>query len=91
MSYSNKKGEKHELKTRAIEAYINYNSKYNIDSTELDTFKSFVSEKLKRITKEELLNIEETINNYILEFIRQYFSWSFFVCPLLYLCIHNDS
>ena len=63
MSYSNKKGEKHDLKTMAIETYIYYNSKYNSDSIELDAFKLFVCEKIKRIKKEEIKNKEKTIND----------------------------
>ena len=87
MSYSNKKGEKHNLKTRAIETYINCNSKYNLDSTELDAFESFVCEKIRRVTKEELMNTEDTINDYIESFIRNYCILASFCCLSLYIYV----
>lgn len=87
MSYSNKKGKKHDLKTWAIEAYIDCNSKYNLDSTELNAFESFVCEKIRRVTKEELMNTEKTINDYIETFIRDYSALAFCCLPI---CLHNN-
>lgn len=72
MPYSNKKGKKHDFVTRAIEVYLFYNSKYDIDPSELDAFIKIVCCRLNFVTKEELMHAEETINKIIEDFIRQY-------------------
>lgn len=87
MSYSNKKGKKHDFITRAIETYINYNSKYDLDSSELETFNKFVCFRLRFITKEELLNAENKINELIYDFIIQY-CISVLFCLSLSLSLH---
>ena len=72
MSKLNKKGKERDFYDKAIEGYVNYNPRYDVDSSELEAFKKYVRRKMDFIKKEELMNADNTINELILDFIEQY-------------------
>lgn len=72
MSKLNKKGKERDFYDKAIEDYVNFDPRYDVDSSELEVFKRYVRRKMDFIKKEELMNAENTINELILDFIEQY-------------------
>lgn len=51
MSKLNKKGKERDFYDKAIEDYVNYDPRYDVDSSELEVFKRYVRRKMILLRK----------------------------------------